>query len=237
MQLSQLPSAVKRKGYRHYLLVSRFLLHLSQLRKKNQALVEMYREKCKKFSQITNLYNLAKSRAMRSQMQTAVASQALNSLDGPRAPVALVANPSSVSAHPQTQTACQQRAYSVDLERVEQLHRHQRGGTGSLKGKQAAEAAAMLPPSRPIATLGKGDPPIATPSHRTRLSGPSRPSTRMSQLPSDSIMTGRFHTERPPMGGYTNGHHSAHRENLNLLSHRSADIPSRIRSFFSSTIT
>lgn len=43
-----------------------------QLQKKNQELVEVYRDKCKKHTQITNMYNLLKSRAMRSQIQTAV---------------------------------------------------------------------------------------------------------------------------------------------------------------------
>ncbi|GKZ80220.1 hypothetical protein AnigIFM56816_004437 [Aspergillus niger] len=58
-----------------------------QLRKKNQELVDMYREKCKKFTQMTNLYNILKSRAMRSQMQTAATdtvSQALDSLTASR---------------------------------------------------------------------------------------------------------------------------------------------------------
>ncbi|KAL3446856.1 hypothetical protein BJX65DRAFT_105222 [Aspergillus insuetus] len=194
---------------------SRLSAAQEQLRKKNHELVEMYREKCKKFSQITNLYNLVKSRAMRSQMQTAAATQAVNSLELPRHdPVALAANPFAVSAPPQTPSMYQQQAYPVHLEGVEQLHQHQRSGTGSSKGRQAADAIAMPPPSRPVAALRRGDPPNATPSHRTRLAGPSRPSTGMSQLPSDSIMTGRFYAERPPTERFTNGHqpHTTHRE-------------------------
>lgn len=42
-----------------------------QLQKKNQELADLYREKSKKLSQMTNLYNLLKARAMRSQMQNA----------------------------------------------------------------------------------------------------------------------------------------------------------------------
>ncbi|KAL2849545.1 hypothetical protein BJY01DRAFT_262198 [Aspergillus pseudoustus] len=204
-----------------------------QLRKKNQELVEMYREKCKKFSQITNLYNLVKSRAMRSQMQTAAASQAINSLDLPRNnSVSLATNLFGVSAPPQTPSTYQQRAYPVDPEGVEQLHRHQRSGTGSSKGKQAAADTAAMPPppSRPITALRRG-------IHRTRLPGPSRPSTGMSQLPSDSEMTGRFHAERPPIDGFTTGHHhphSTHRENPKPTSHRPTP---EVRSFFNSTIT
>lgn len=53
-----------------------------QLQKKNQELVNVYREKCKKHAQMTNLYNLLKNRAIRSQIQTAVSdtvAQTLNS--------------------------------------------------------------------------------------------------------------------------------------------------------------
>ncbi|GBF66296.1 FAM50 family protein [Trichophyton mentagrophytes] len=53
-----------------------------QLQKKNQELVNEYREKCKKHAQMTNLYNLLKNRAIRSQIQTAVSdtvAQTLNS--------------------------------------------------------------------------------------------------------------------------------------------------------------
>lgn len=52
-----------------------------QLQKKNQELFEMYREKSKKFTQITNLYNLLKSRAMKSQMQTAASDSVSRALD------------------------------------------------------------------------------------------------------------------------------------------------------------
>ncbi|KAM5481500.1 putative RING-type E3 ubiquitin transferase [Microsporum audouinii] len=53
-----------------------------QLQKKNQELVGVYRDKCKKHAQMTNLYNLLKNRAIRSQIQTAVSdtvAQTLNS--------------------------------------------------------------------------------------------------------------------------------------------------------------
>ncbi|GLA35302.1 hypothetical protein AnigIFM63309_010705 [Aspergillus niger] len=77
-----------------------------QLRKKNQELVDMYREKCKKFTQMTNLYNILKSRAMRSQMQTAATdtvSQALDSLTASRNnPTGLVPGHSESSRPPHT---------------------------------------------------------------------------------------------------------------------------------------
>ncbi|KAL2830568.1 hypothetical protein BDW59DRAFT_170124 [Aspergillus cavernicola] len=207
------------------------------LRKKNQELVDMYREKCKKFSQITNLYNLLKSRAMRSQMQTAaVASQAINSLEVPHnEPNILPTNSFGISRPPQTPSSYQQRVYPLDLDGVEQLHRHQRSGTGSSKGtKQKDDIATMPPPSRPGPVLRRGEPPNATPHYRTRLAAPSRSSTEISQLPNDNIMLERFQSDRPP----TEGRHrssSTHRETLNVPLHRSTDGPPGIGSLFNST--
>ncbi|KAI2847370.1 hypothetical protein CBS63078_8550 [Aspergillus niger] len=131
-----------------------------QLRKKNQELVDMYREKCKKFTQMTNLYNILKSRAMRSQMQTAATdtvSQALDSLTASRNnPTGLVPGHSESSRPPHTPMSRQLNVYPVNQEGVEQIHRHQRSGTGSSKGnKQKTDIAAMPPPSRPIDSRSK----------------------------------------------------------------------------------
>lgn len=126
-----------------------------QLQKKNQELVDLYREKCKKLSQITNLYNLLKSRAMRSHMQTAASdsvSQALNSLGASRnEPPASASNGQSGPLIPlQAQSHRQQNIFPVDQEGVEQLHRYQRSGTGSSKGaRKRTDASAMPPPSLP----------------------------------------------------------------------------------------
>ncbi|OKL57511.1 hypothetical protein UA08_07247 [Talaromyces atroroseus] len=54
-----------------------------QLQKKIEELSSLYQDKCKKHTQMTNLYNLLKSQAMRSQIQTAASdsvSQTLKSL-------------------------------------------------------------------------------------------------------------------------------------------------------------
>lgn len=124
-----------------------------QLQKKNQELFEMYREKSKKFTQITNLYNLLKSRAMKSQMQTAASdsvSQALNSLASRNEPSTSGSNrPMSVSQVPQTPLS---HNYPVNQEGVEQLHRYQRSGTGSSRGKRKSDRTVMPPPNRPIGT-------------------------------------------------------------------------------------
>ncbi|KAI2841553.1 hypothetical protein CBS147320_8699 [Aspergillus niger] len=131
-----------------------------QLRKKNQELVDMYREKCKKFTQMTNLYNILKTRAMRSQMQTAATdtvSQALDSLTASRNnPTGLVPGHQESSRPPHTPMSRQLNVYPVNQEGVEQIHRHQRSGTGSSKGnKQKTDIAAMPPPSRPIDSRSK----------------------------------------------------------------------------------
>ena len=123
------------------------------LQKKNQELSDMCRDKTNKLAQMTNLYNLLKSRAMRSRMQTAASdtvSQTLSSLNAPppvsiplasRSPLA----PASNSRFPKTPP------YPVNTDGVEQLHRHQRSGTGSskrAKTKKPCEAS-MPPPTCP----------------------------------------------------------------------------------------
>ena len=207
-----------------------------QLQKKNQELFEMYREKSKKFTQITNLYNLLKSRAMKSQMQTAASdsvSRALDSIAPSRhQPSTSVPNRStSIPQDPQTPSSKQY--YPVDQEGVEQLHRYQRSGTGSSKGRKRNDIS-MPPPSRPAGTgAGKNDilysqaiadhvanVPNATPQHRTRLTGSVRPPTALSNLPQDDAMFERFNSGIPPSynpnGDYFAGpdHVSMNRESL-----------------------
>ncbi|KAE8392949.1 hypothetical protein BDV23DRAFT_170594 [Aspergillus alliaceus] len=127
-----------------------------QLQKKNQELVDLYREKRKKLTQITNLYNLLKSRAMRSHLQTAPSdsvSQALNSLRPPRnePPITSTSKrPSGLPGPLQTPSLRLQNIFPVDQEGVEQLHRYQRSGTGSSKGaRKRTDATVMSPPSLP----------------------------------------------------------------------------------------
>ena len=208
-----------------------------QLQKKNQELFEMYREKSKKFTQITNLYNLLKSRAMKSQMQTAASdsvSRALDSIAPSRhQPSTSVPNrPTSIPQVPQTPSSKQY--YPVDQEGVEQLHRYQRSGTGSSKGRKRNDIS-RPPPSRPTGAAGAGkndilyhqviadhlaNVPNATPQHRTRLTGSVRPPTALSNLPQDGAMFERFNSGIPPSynpnGDYFAGpnHLSMNRESL-----------------------
>ncbi|KAF4253354.1 hypothetical protein KXW98_002082 [Aspergillus fumigatus] len=195
-----------------------------QLRKKNQELVNLYREKCKKFAQITNLYNILKSRAMRSQMRTAASdtvSQTLDSLGNSvnARSVSGLSRPMGVSQPPQTPASHQGNPRPVNLEGVEQLHRHQRSGTGSSKStKQKVDAAVMPPPTVPV-NLRNRSIPNATPQQRTRLPGPVRPSTGMSSLPQDSAMFERFHDINIPDHYLNSGNTSLNRDSQDFQRH------------------
>ncbi|OAX85379.1 hypothetical protein ACJ72_00227 [Emergomyces africanus] len=158
--------------------VSDMQISQEQLQKKNHELVEIYREKCKKHAQVTNLYNLLKSRAMRSQIQTAASdsvTQVLESLGGA---------PKSSSSiedlyRPLTSLAPSPRRspvrYPTTSMGVEQLHRHQRSGSGGAT-KNRLDSAAMPPPSGVLSAFRTVPP--ATPQHRTRLPGPPPSSHR-----------------------------------------------------------
>ena len=113
-----------------------------QLQKKNDELITLYQERCKKHTQMTNLYNLLKSRAMRSQIQTAASdsvSQTLKSL-----PHAENIAPLNGSSLPRTATTASRHFDALpltDKRRVknsstESLFRHQRSGSASSKSKE-----------------------------------------------------------------------------------------------------
>ncbi|KAJ5783148.1 hypothetical protein N7457_004922 [Penicillium paradoxum] len=166
------------------------------LQRKNQELNDMYRDKNNKLAQMTNLYNLLKTRAMRSRMQTAASdtvSQALSSLNAPP-PVsipfsdALPVPSVPKKRHPKTPT------FPINKDGVEQLHRHQRSGTGSSKRArtQTPLEAAMPPPSRPNWNERNGKGLNLAPQHRTRLPRISRTPTVSSELPPGDAITQRF---------------------------------------------
>ena len=116
-----------------------------QLEKKNQELLDLNRERSKKLSQITNLYNLLKARAMRSQLENAASdtvSQTINTFT-------TRAGPTVSNTHTTTTTHPQTPIFPISPEGVEQLHRYQRSGTGSSKraGKKTPGGTAMLPPA------------------------------------------------------------------------------------------
>lgn len=124
-----------------------------QLEKKNQELLDLNRERSKKLSQITNLYNLLKARAMRSQLENAASdtvSQTINTFTTRAEPV--VSNThTTITTHSKARTPGGPKTpiFPISPEGVEQLHRYQRSGTGSSKraGKKTPGATAMLPPA------------------------------------------------------------------------------------------
>lgn len=129
-----------------------------QLQKKNDELITLYQEKCKKHTQMTNLYNLLKSRAMRSQIQTAASdsvSHTLNSL--PHATNDTRLNRSllpqtgmTASRHFDSLPSTEKRTNKSSTER---LFRHQRSGSASSKRKEGrfmADVGAMPPPQLPL---------------------------------------------------------------------------------------
>lgn len=165
-----------------------------QLQEKNNELFQMYRDKSKKHAQMTNLYNLLKSRTMKSQMQTAAStsvSQALDSLVPRNEPPPTPAH-GSMGQVPQTPS----NGFPVSKEGIELLHRYQRSGTGSSSGKKKLDRKTMPPPSRPTGIV-KSTP---TPRHRTRLPGPARPSTGTANLPHDDALFERFQNTSFPDG-------------------------------------
>ncbi|KAE8377001.1 hypothetical protein BDV26DRAFT_264468 [Aspergillus bertholletiae] len=217
-----------------------------QLQKKNQELVDLYREKCKKFTQITNLYNLLKSRTMRSHLQTAASdsvSQALDSLGASRNdPTSSISNRRiGQSIPPQASSYRQQNIFPVNQEGVEQLHRYQRSGTGSSKGtRKKSDASAMPPPSLPGNPKRREVVPM-TPQHRTRLTGQPLPSTGMPHLPPNSVVLERPRPRPIEPSSLVNEHISMNRGNPQLNPQipthgQTGNGPLATRTFFDSTI-
>ncbi|KAJ5584879.1 uncharacterized protein N7459_004679 [Penicillium hispanicum] len=175
-----------------------------QLEKKNQELVDLYREKSKKLTQMTNLYHLLKARAMRSQMQTAASdtvSQALNTIhtissrSDPTVSITQ-SGPSRLSTI-QTQRPPRTPSFPISPDGIEQLHRYQRSGTGSSRrvGKRTADTADMPPPQgRGVLNAQISKSISANPQHRTRLPQAARPPTSLAHLPSDDEILARFGT-------------------------------------------
>lgn len=143
-----------------------------QLQKKHEEVIEMYQEKCKKHTQMTNLYNLLKSRAMRSQIQTAASdsvSQTLQSLprmdnSNTRVPMSGMNNFTSNGSRPMAPqstrltsrhfNALPSPEFQTLSNGAERLSRHQRSGGASSREKQGRLGIgleSMPPPKLPFA--------------------------------------------------------------------------------------
>ncbi|KAL1972952.1 hypothetical protein VTN31DRAFT_6494 [Thermomyces dupontii] len=104
--------------------LSEMQLNQEQLQKKNDELIVMYQEKCRKHTQMTNLYNLLKSRAMKSQIKTAASDSSERV-------------PSKYFSPRQEHSG------------VEQLFRHQRSGSAGSGADILWEKTSMPPPRLP----------------------------------------------------------------------------------------
>lgn len=129
-----------------------------QLQKKNQELVDLYREKSTKLTQMTNLYNLLKARAMRSRMETAASETVSHTLNtkSRNMPVGSLA-PSGQSQIPTRSMPLPPKTPSFPMSPsgIEQLHRYQRSGTGSSRrvDTKVSNPTGMVPPGRPTLNL------------------------------------------------------------------------------------
>ncbi|KAK2831016.1 hypothetical protein FQN49_007083 [Arthroderma sp. PD_2] len=130
--------------------ISELEIGQEQLQKKNQELVGVYRDKCKKHAQMTNLYNLLKNRAIRSQIQTAVSdtvAQTLHSIGAsenntsngldPSRPTTTLAAPRASSYNQYTRPSNSQDP---------RVQRQQ-------KGAFSTRDAAMMPPPNEVPSL------------------------------------------------------------------------------------
>ncbi|KAJ6024101.1 cyclin [Penicillium herquei] len=174
-----------------------------ELKKKNQELVNQCREKSKRLSQMTTLYNLLKARTLHSQMETAAADSVAKTLrtTSSRSDQPDIATPSGSSYAPSISTISRasfpraspsresvsrislpRTTFPVDADGVEQLHPFQKSGSAG----SGSSSRSNLVSKTPVKDTSMG-PPIWPASwtrsrslhHRTRLPrGSSRPSSR-----------------------------------------------------------
>ncbi|KAJ5239087.1 cyclin [Penicillium chermesinum] len=171
-----------------------------QLQSKNQELADLNREKSKKLSQMTNLYNLLKARAMRSRMEIAASddvTQALRTLNTTTSKESTesIRLPNAPMRGPQQQSIPVKIPVKIPVnsEGVEQLHRYQRSATGSSRhvSKTPTTLSRGAAPRYSLPSLQKAAPP-ARQQHRTRLSNTGRVGTAISGLPPHDEIVARF---------------------------------------------
>ncbi|KAJ5714663.1 uncharacterized protein N7483_011844 [Penicillium malachiteum] len=137
-----------------------------ELKKKNQELVDQYREKSKKLSQMTTLYNLLKARTLHSQMETAAANSVTKTLktNSSRSGQPTVATPSGSSyapslpnipqtSFPRTSSSREsvstisvpRTSFPVDADGVEQLHLYQKSGSAGSGSSSRSNRVSKTP--------------------------------------------------------------------------------------------
>ncbi|KJF60436.1 E3 ubiquitin-protein ligase CCNP1IP1 [Coccidioides immitis RS] len=147
-----------------------------QLQKKNQELVELYRDKSKRHAQITNLYNILKSRTMRSQLQTAVSDTVAHTLQS----LGTSGNQTSNGFEPLMPVSSSQRLAQCNNDSstifnsntIEHFHRQQR----SESSNSQINSTMMPPPTGILPSFRESNHPqaVVQQSHRTQIPPPSR---------------------------------------------------------------
>jgi hypothetical protein len=130
-------------------------LDQEQLHKKNEELMALYQEKSRKHTQITNLYNLLKSRAMMSHIQTAASDSVSHALSSLRDIPSL--NSGSTAPAPQTHRVSSRHfdAMRADGNEVERLLQHQRSGSAASGSRPLLSSTAAMPPPQLPFSSGK----------------------------------------------------------------------------------
>ncbi|KAF7716756.1 Uncharacterized protein PECH_008792 [Penicillium ucsense] len=178
--------------------VSEMQAQHEQVQKRNQELVDLYREKSKKLDQMTNLYNLLKARTMKSRMETAAlenVSETLNSMSHRNAHV--MPPPPSARSVPNASKSHTSKTPSCPFSPggVEQLHRNQRSGTGSSRfsrPQKNAKSGVPTPVGHSVFNVRTAPVNKSTQPHRTRLPHSNRPSAAASHLPPEEDILARF---------------------------------------------
>ncbi|DAA73603.1 TPA_exp: Uncharacterized protein A8136_4632 [Trichophyton benhamiae CBS 112371] len=195
-----------------------------QLQKKNQELVNVYRDKCKKHAQMTNLYNLLKNRAIRSQIQTAVSDTVAQTLNSYGA----VDNTQHASLDPQRPTT------SLTVSRMNDINQYNRASNDhesrvprQHKGPFNHRDGTMMPPPSvvPVSRVVKNT--LPTPQHRTRLPPQTQVNSRSPHDQRAPRGTFRSPQYRSVLGDQVNqvtgGSHSSHGLGAGMKIGRSAD--------------
>ncbi|KAJ5718441.1 cyclin [Penicillium malachiteum] len=188
-----------------------------ELKKKNQELVDQYREKSKKLSQMTTLYNLLKARTLHSQMETAAADSVTKALKTPTSRSGLkpgAVTPSGSSYAPSIQTISRaplprasssresvstisipRTSFPVDADGVEQLHPYQKSGSAGSAGSTSSTRSNRV--SKNLVKDTSMGPPL-WPASWTRNRGSSSSSLHhRTRLPRGSSRSNSRGTIRP----------------------------------------
>jgi E3 ubiquitin-protein ligase CCNP1IP1 len=178
------------------------------LHEKNNELIEMYRDKSKKHAQTQHLYDTLKKRILMSQVETAASdnvAQTLKTMAGGARPGTFngigfaQAGGLDVNAVRERQS----NTIPVNEHGIEQLHRHQRQGSGS---NTSGDMAAMPPPDH-IPSRHRVQ--STTPLHRTQLPG-ARPAAPRSQIPMSTARPAFVGENRPPRSALRHSLGSSH---------------------------